>query len=84
MHEEDAFWCLVFIIEHLMPVDYYSRDKQLIGAQVDQVNKCCNIKSLLENQNTKYGQLKNCYLLLITGGFKRIDKRKATKTIGSL
>ena len=37
MHEEDAFWCLVFIIEHLMPVDYYSRDKQLIGAQVDQV-----------------------------------------------
>ena len=39
MHEEDAFWCLVFIIEHLMPVDYYSRDKQLIGAQVDQVNK---------------------------------------------
>ena len=40
MHEEDAFWCLVFIIEHLMPVDYYSRDKQLIGAQVDQVNVC--------------------------------------------
>ena len=38
MHEEDAFWCLVFIIEHLMPPEYYSRDKQLIGAQVDQVN----------------------------------------------
>ena len=37
MHEEDAFWCLVFIIEHLMPTEYYSRDKQLIGAQVDQV-----------------------------------------------
>ena len=37
MHEEDAFWCLVFIIEHLMPPEYYSRDKQLIGAQVDQV-----------------------------------------------
>ena len=37
MHEEDAFWCLVFIIEHIMPPEYYSRDKQLIGAQVDQV-----------------------------------------------
>ena len=37
MAEEDAFWCLVYIIEHLMPAEYYSRDKQLIGAQVDQV-----------------------------------------------
>ena len=37
MAEEDAFWCLVYIIESLMPSEYYSRDKQLIGAQVDQV-----------------------------------------------
>ncbi len=37
MQEEDAFWLLVYIIEHLMPPEYYSRDKQLIGAQVDQV-----------------------------------------------
>ena len=37
MAEEDAFWCLVYVIEHLMPPEYYSRDKQLIGAQVDQV-----------------------------------------------
>lgn len=36
MAEEDAFWCLVYIIDHLMPSEYYSRDKQLIGAQVDQ------------------------------------------------
>ncbi|XP_071749014.1 TBC1 domain family member 2B isoform X3 [Lepeophtheirus salmonis] len=36
MNEEDAFWCLVYIIEHAMPEDYYSRDKQLIGAQVEQ------------------------------------------------
>ena len=39
MAEEDAFWCLVYIIESLMPPEYYSRDKQLIGAQVDQVCK---------------------------------------------
>ena len=38
MAEEDAFWCLVYIIEQLMPSEYYSRDKQLIGAQVDQVS----------------------------------------------
>ena len=38
MAEEDAFWCLVYIIEQLMPAEYYSRDKQLIGAQVDQVS----------------------------------------------
>ena len=46
MHEEDAFWCLVFIIEHIMPPEYYSRDKQLIGAQVDQV-KCCIVCILI-------------------------------------
>jgi hypothetical protein len=37
MHEEDAFWLLVYIVEYLMPPEYYSRDRQLIGAQVDQV-----------------------------------------------
>ena len=47
MAEEDAFWCLVYIIEHLMPAEYYSRDKQLIGAQVDQVQflKSCGNKT---------------------------------------
>jgi hypothetical protein len=35
MNEEDAFWCLVYIVEQLMPPQYYS--KQLVGAQVDQV-----------------------------------------------
>jgi len=38
MNEEDAFWLLVYIVEHLMPAEYFSRDKQLIGAQVDQVS----------------------------------------------
>lgn len=35
LNEEDAFWCLVAIIEFLMPPEYYSRT--LIAAQVDQV-----------------------------------------------
>ncbi|XP_067886707.1 TBC1 domain family member 2A isoform X2 [Heterodontus francisci] len=32
--EEDAFWCLVAIIDCIMPEDYYS--KNLTGSQVDQ------------------------------------------------
>ena len=59
MAEEDAFWCLVYIIEHLMPAEYYSRDKQLIGAQVDQV--CftfqplnCNGQNLSSNRMKEY------------------------------
>eukprot|EP00794_Sanderia_malayensis_P012310 gene12310-13580_t len=34
LEEEDAFWCLIAIVEHLMPRDYYTRT--LIGAQIDQ------------------------------------------------
>jgi len=34
LNEEDAFWCLVYIVEVVMPQSYYS--KQLIGAQIDQ------------------------------------------------
>ena len=34
LNEEDAFWCLVYIVEVVMPKNYYS--KQLIGAQIDQ------------------------------------------------
>merc|ERR1712126_172402 len=34
MNEEDAFWTLVYILEVVMPHNYYS--KQLVGAQVDQ------------------------------------------------
>ena len=33
--EEEAFWCLVAIVDFLMPSDYYS--KTLMAAQVDQV-----------------------------------------------
>jgi len=34
MNEEDAFWALVYIVEVVMPQNYYS--KQMVGAQVDQ------------------------------------------------
>lgn len=35
LSEEDAFWCLVAITEHLMPADYYTIT--LAAAQADQV-----------------------------------------------
>ncbi|KAH9366347.1 hypothetical protein HPB48_006201 [Haemaphysalis longicornis] len=34
MSEEDAFWCLVAVVEYIMPRDYYSRT--LEASQVDQ------------------------------------------------
>lgn len=34
MPEEDAFWCLVAIVQTIMPSDYYSHN--LLGAHVDQ------------------------------------------------
>ncbi|XP_013784589.1 TBC1 domain family member 2B-like [Limulus polyphemus] len=34
MEEEEAFWCLVAIVEYIMPPDYYS--KTLLASQVDQ------------------------------------------------
>ena len=37
LQEEDAFWLLVYIVEHLMPPEYYSRDRQLIGCQVQYI-----------------------------------------------
>ena len=35
LDEEEAFWCLLYILEVLLPENYYR--KQMIGAQVDQV-----------------------------------------------
>ena len=36
LNEEDAFWCLVCIVEYIMPQDYYTTT--LMAAQVDQVS----------------------------------------------
>jgi len=30
--EEDAFWCLVVVVEYIMPHNYYTKD--LLGCQV--------------------------------------------------
>lgn len=35
LSEEDSFWCLVAIIETIMPKDYYTHS--LLGAHVDQM-----------------------------------------------
>lgn len=35
LNEEDSFWCLVAIIETIMPKDYYTQN--LLGAHVDQM-----------------------------------------------
>ena len=78
MHEEDAFWCLVFIIEHLMPVDYYSRDKQLIGAQVDQVIFVSNFLCIQMNKTLKKLIFNYDIFCIFTGSFKGIDQRKIT------
>ncbi|XP_069972285.1 TBC1 domain family member 2B isoform X3 [Penaeus vannamei] len=34
LNEEDAFWCLIYIVDFLMPPDYYNRN--LLGSLVDQ------------------------------------------------
>lgn len=38
LKEEDAFWCLVAIIDFIMPPDYFSIS--MVAAQADQVCSC--------------------------------------------
>ena len=50
LDEEDAFWCLLYIVELLMPGSYYTR--HMSGAMVDQVHIThANINSFI---NIKY------------------------------
>lgn len=35
LNEEDAFWCLVAIVDHILPAEYFS--STLMAAQADQV-----------------------------------------------
>ncbi|XP_055885319.1 TBC1 domain family member 2B-like isoform X3 [Biomphalaria glabrata] len=56
LREEDAFWCLVAIIEHLMPADYYTTT--LAAAQADQrvlkdlvKEKCAALNTHLEEKD---------------------------------
>uniref|UniRef100_A0A671MKQ0 TBC1 domain family member 2A-like n=1 Tax=Sinocyclocheilus anshuiensis TaxID=1608454 RepID=A0A671MKQ0_9TELE len=42
--EEDAFWCLVVIVDYIMPHNYYTKD--LVGCQADQ----CVLKDLMSEK----------------------------------
>lgn len=42
--EEDAFWCLVAVVEAIMPQDYYT--KNLVASQVSRHTRmlaCCDL-----------------------------------------
>lgn len=42
LDEESAFWCLVAIVEKILPADYYTHG--LLSSQADQVSKLCAIR----------------------------------------
>ena len=44
LEEEDAFWCLVTVVNHLLPPDYYN--KTLLGSQTDQVGPLATLYSV--------------------------------------
>ena len=39
--EEDAFWCLVAIVDYHLPQEYFGRSME--AAQTDQVQNCCYV-----------------------------------------
>ena len=49
LSELDAFWCLVAIIEHILPPEYFTNT--LAAAQVDQVRNL-SLKILVTNATT--------------------------------
>lgn len=68
LDEEDSFWCLVAIVQHLLPQDYYSRT--LLGSQTDQRV----LKDLLQIRATKLSQhLSLCeYVSVVSGASQRM------------
>jgi len=63
LDEEDSFWCLVAIVQHLLPSDYYS--KALLGSQTDQRV----LKELLDGRWHRLSQhLAACECVTCSGG----------------
>ena len=51
LDEEDAFWCLLYIVEVLMPESYYT--KQMSGALVDQARMIRSLSTFIRGHNIR-------------------------------
>uniref|UniRef100_A0A8C5M0K0 TBC1 domain family member 2B n=1 Tax=Leptobrachium leishanense TaxID=445787 RepID=A0A8C5M0K0_9ANUR len=67
LDQEDAFWCLVAIVEVLMPRDYYT--KTLLGSQVDQRVFKDLMSEKLPRLNAHFEQYKVDYTLITFNWF---------------
>ena len=52
LKEEDAFWCLVAIIDFIMPADYFS--VSMVAAQADQVYLLLTYLNLVPTSHLLY------------------------------
>ncbi|EDL20908.1 TBC1 domain family member 2B isoform 2 [Mus musculus] len=67
LDQEDAFWCLVTIVEVFMPRDYYT--KTLLGSQVDQRVFRDLLSEKLPRLHTHFEQYKVDYTLITFNWF---------------
>uniref|UniRef100_A0A8D0ZVK6 TBC1 domain family member 2B n=1 Tax=Sus scrofa TaxID=9823 RepID=A0A8D0ZVK6_PIG len=67
LEQEDAFWCLVTIVEVFMPRDYYT--KTLLGSQVDQRVFRDLMSEKLPRLHTHFEQYKVDYTLITFNWF---------------
>ncbi|NP_001400723.1 TBC1 domain family member 2B [Rattus norvegicus] len=67
LEQEDAFWCLVTIVEVFMPRDYYT--KTLLGSQVDQRVFRDLLSEKLPRLHTHFEQYKVDYTLITFNWF---------------